>query len=418
MTVKRFLKILLPFLLVGTIGLFTIAQYITQWSNQSRDYYNGEIVIKNDNDFTERYNFPGSGTSDDPYQIKDLVIETTKMWAIAVFDTTKYFTIENCTLAAFHGCIYLNSIAQRTALVENNNCTLYSGYYYWYYYNIPESCISVINSVGIMIRENLCFGYDYWGNGISLWNSDYTIITNNTGTGFEASIKVVTSSNVIIERNICKNNIYGNGLSITSSSDIYILNNVVRNNTYQGIGLQESNYNIVIINNTIVENQVGIFVNENYYYPFPEHWFNVISGNNFENNSNSAIILYDMTNLDISSNYIKNHKLGITIYDAWNCSIYNNRIESSTEYGIQLIDGYNVTIYENNFINNNLGGTDSGTAQALDESEASDLNFWYNQISSRGNFWSDLIWNEYVVYEIDGIREITDLYPLESPVTL
>ena len=110
------MKILLPFLVVGTIGLFTIAQYMTQWSNSNRDYYNGEIVIKNDDDFTKRYNLPGSGTSNDPYLIKDLTIETTKMWAVAVFDTTKHFVIENCTLAAFHGCIYLNSIDQRTAL--------------------------------------------------------------------------------------------------------------------------------------------------------------------------------------------------------------------------------------------------------------------------------------------------------------
>ena len=391
---------------------------MTQWSNSSRDYYNGEMVIKNDDDFTKRYNLPGSGTSDDPYLIKNLTIETTKMWAIAVFDTTKHFLIENCTLAASHGCIYLNSIDQRTASIENNNCTLYSGYYYWYYYNIPESCISVINSVGIIIRENLCLGNNYGGNGISLWGSDYTLITNNNGTGFDASIKVVESSNVLIEKNHCGDNINGNGLNIRQSSDIYILNNVVRNNSYHGISLNRGNYNIVIINNSFTDNLNGIYFNDHYTYFHPEKCLNLISGNIFENNSDTGILLYNIANLGISSNYLKNQMSGIRIYGTWNCSIHHNRIESSIEYGIQLVDGYNVTIYENNFVNNNLDGTQIGTAQAADTSETDDLNFWYNQISSKGNFWSDLIWNEDTIYEIDGERENSDLYPLQSPVSI
>ena len=59
----------------------------------------------------------------------------------------------------------------------------------------------------------------------------------------------------------------------------------------------------------------------------------------------------------------------------------------------------------------------------LDEKQAFDdntdinhINFWYDDYSKEGNYWSDLIWNEDSEYLIDGGIAI-DQYPLfEQPI--
>ena len=424
MAVSKFMKTLFPFLILGTIGIFTLGHVMTQWSNNQRIYIKGEIVILKDEDFKKRYNFQGSGTSDDPYLIENLELSTTKTWGIAIFDTTKYFVIKNCSLSASYNCIYLNSVAQRTALIENNNCSISIGfvsrsYYFYEYYRTPTSCISIINSVGSVVRENYCKSNLTAGVGIHLWMADYTIVLDNTCIESSGGITVDISRNVIIENNYCANS--GNGITINHSFDVYILNNLVWNNSNSGIALYDQCFNIVIKNNTCQRNFYGINIETRLYFSESEIYPSifrpsVISNNIVENNTDSGIALTYASSYKIYKNHIRYQRTGFLITSAAHCRIYQNIIESNIDYGIHFIDGYYTNIYENNFLKNNLNGTAYGSKQAYEYTINNRDVYWYNHTSHKGNFWSDIIWNEGVVYQIDGNK--SDLYPLENPINL
>ena len=60
----------------------------------------GEIVINKDSEFSVKYRLPGKGTKDDPYRIENRVINTEKMWGIAITNTSKHFIIQNCFIKA------------------------------------------------------------------------------------------------------------------------------------------------------------------------------------------------------------------------------------------------------------------------------------------------------------------------------
>ena len=70
----------------------------------------------------------------------------------------------------------------------------------------------------------------------------------------------------------------------------------------------------------------------------------------------------------------------------------------------------NNVIHHNNFINNSFGGS---YQQAFDDGEN---NYWYDQSSRQGNYWSDL--GTETEYRIEGSAHAYDLYPLDFPVDI
>ena len=120
----------------------------------------------------------------------------------------------------------------------------------------------------------------------------------------------------------------------------------------------------------------------------------------------------------IEKNVLENNKKGIIIHLWSNSSwIYTNCFINQTEYAIVIDESCFLSmIYQNNFINNNPNGAlflEMGYAQAFD----TETNLWYNKETNIGNYWSDLLWYEGVIYDIDGGNN-TDPYPLENPVSI
>ena len=86
------------YLIGGTIGLIVAVSTVVPvilYLQKSGYSENDPIIIWEDADF-EAYDFPGNGTIDDPYVIKDRNITTSSQYAIQIRDTSKYFVIKNC----------------------------------------------------------------------------------------------------------------------------------------------------------------------------------------------------------------------------------------------------------------------------------------------------------------------------------
>jgi parallel beta-helix repeat protein len=152
---------------------------------------------------------------------------------------------------------------------------------------------------------------------------------------------------------------------------------------YIGIEVKESSHNYLFNN----------FCFDNDYY-----------GIKLGFNTNFTIVSYNI----ISKNWI----IGIGVYSAFNAEIYKNNISLNKDYGLGIWYSENITVSHNNFLSNNIG---NNLSQAFDDN--STMNFWYDMQLYQGNFWSDLIWNEGVVYEINGANN-TDPYPLEFLVDI
>ena len=72
-------------------------------------------MIRKDQDFVNRYDFPGSGTLNNPYLIAEYNIETSKEYAIYIEGTTKHFLITNCTIKCQKDGILISNTAERSA---------------------------------------------------------------------------------------------------------------------------------------------------------------------------------------------------------------------------------------------------------------------------------------------------------------
>ncbi|MHA2297124.1 MAG: hypothetical protein ACXADA_13940 [Candidatus Hodarchaeales archaeon] len=84
------------------------------------------INIESNGDFVT-LGVDGSGTSDDPYIIENLSIETSEGHGIYITRTTVHFIIRNCWIVASVGDfdqtgIYIDDIRDNTATIYNNTC--------------------------------------------------------------------------------------------------------------------------------------------------------------------------------------------------------------------------------------------------------------------------------------------------------
>ena len=79
------------------------------------------IKITNDQNFTD-YGFLGSGILSDPYLIENYILDSNyQNWeGIWIEDTTKHFTIRNCTIRTFGYCIFIRDVADNTVNIINN----------------------------------------------------------------------------------------------------------------------------------------------------------------------------------------------------------------------------------------------------------------------------------------------------------
>lgn len=365
-------------------------------------YSQGEIVILNDNDFSDRYSLPGLGTTEDPFLIENYIFEDPNTVAIVIKDTTKHFVIRNCSIKKRGQPLFIFNIGFNTGTVINNtffeDMTLdkdvkfeeYQEDYFFFnsdYQPYDDGFTNIFNAPGIRIENNLfqsnANGTSNYGSCLFVRSSDYSVINNNTISSFRWGIWISDSLYMNVVNNFCNNNILG--LRIERIKESLVMNNICSNNTI-GMEAIRSEKVLFISNNLSYNIEVGLDVSK--YITSCQ-----IIGNLFERN-------------------------GWGLYGEFLlCNITYNYFSLNDYYSISFNYRYCYlnNIHHNAFINNNYEGLMLDEKQAWDaHNESGGENYWYNSYTMEGNFWSDLIWNEDSVYILDG-GNATDQYPLFEP---
>ena len=208
--------------------------------------------------------FNGTGGSDSPYLIENLVIDGGDGHGISISKTTYFFEIRNCTIFNVDNGIYLANIEDGTAKIYNNtifNCRAKG-------IKNSGTGICIENSDEVQISNNTIYdvvsNYSWNGNGIHLDSSNYCEIRDNliydinsgsnTQTGQGNGIYLTDG----IFNEVINNQIYNCSSASTSAkysgNGIYNLHgddNLFRNNTIEGISGGNGKYSgngIVMLN--------------------------------------------------------------------------------------------------------------------------------------------------------------------------
>ena len=302
----------------------------------------------------------------------------------------------------------------------------------------------------IIISDDNFTDYGFTGNGI---DSDPYIIENLLINS--------TSENGIVINGTFSHFIIRNCYVETSQVGIYILgvangttriyNNYLVGNEINGIVIVETSF-FWIIGNSGHDDKVPVRVHEctNGYVASNSHMGGenigylrsagiyitnsqdcVLFNNSFDY-YNRGIYALNCSNLIIQQNYFSNSKeqAGIYLYETNLCFVFNNTVINSIEVGIKLWEAsfnrivfnqvsnngfyglasfYSINlIYLNNFVEN--GFVADNVSQGW---ESGISNIWCDLNLKKGNHWSDL---ESDVYVIENSNNL-DPYPFNHPVT-
>ncbi len=281
----------------------------------------------------------GSGTWDDPYIIKDLIIDGySSSNCIEIQNSSAYFRIENCTLfnagadwSSEYAGILLNNT--NNGIIFGNNCSKNM-------YGISLVSYSKNNTIygnhannnfntGISLNtfcNNNTVSRNYANNnsafGIRLsWNSHNNTVLKNNATSNKIGVEISSFSNhnMVKDNNLSLNIFPGgvtNGIRISRSENNSIIRNIVNQNGWEGIQVYESNYNF-FLNNSINNNG--------------EYGINLIRcsdngliSNFITSNGQYGIYLEDCESNIVKYNTINNHDVAIYLDVQSKCNIALN----------------------------------------------------------------------------------------------
>jgi parallel beta-helix repeat protein len=333
----------------------------------------------------------GSGTYEDPYIIKDEIIDCDYILSgIIIENSDVYFKIQNCTIdkSAYglepyvEGAIKLNNV--RNGWITNNsfNDNMYMAI-----------CLYDCNNIYIYENElNV-------NSGIYLFNSNNTNIFNNSLN--ESGMRIEYSSN----NNLNFNEFIDGGIGFLNSDDINIISNIFESDApiwggYSNRLIIENNsisnaypnqvypafnclsiFDSEIRNNSITNSQFGMaiignnnLITENYINNV--YNFGIAVGSYGEHKSKDVnitdnfitniaqgdytlgfgIACNNVSNIKVCRNKINNTNYGIffDIY-CYNNYFFGNEIFES-EYGIYLNRTFESTLIKNHLHNNNFAG--------------------------------------------------------------
>ncbi|MHA1346937.1 MAG: right-handed parallel beta-helix repeat-containing protein [Candidatus Heimdallarchaeaceae archaeon] len=266
----------------------------------------------------------------------------------------------------------------------------------------------LVTSDQIQIKSDQDFiDFGFSGTGSE---SDPYLIENLEimGDSFSDNIEIKDTTKYFIVQNCyLKSGSHAVDIIDAAPGTVQVINNICEGNKYRGLWL-ENTVDAYIANNEMIENAVcGIRL---------ENCSNIlITENTLEDYSDVplcaiAIALGNSVDITVTWNIMINQFYsGIGLMHTNDSLIAYNHIEQHNEYSIKANFGcYNNVIHHNNNIDNNLDAT--GESQA---SDAGVDNFWYEDATSEGNYWSD--WSGEGNYDLIGAASCCDPYPLSKP---
>ena len=319
---------------------------------------------------SELINFPdkeGSGTAEDPYVIKDLIISDYDLiisdyymeYGILIKNTSLFLEIKNCTVKN---------------LIDFRDKGLY-----------------VYNSTNVKISN---FNSSNNPTGISIWKSEKISVSNSYFSNNSLGIEVARSENIIISKNTFTKN-QGTGMYVGHSSDISVTENIVNDAEYEYdnpivlthlINLNFSENNITrsprgiifshINNSVISKNYILVFgirsgafkitsSNDNFFFQ-NTLWrgIGIIISSSNNNSFSDGIYLssnyYGITLINSEDTTFSNCNIsesefsGIYMENSNNTIITQNSISKSGQHGIELIESNENQILNNQFCDNTL----------------------------------------------------------------
>lgn len=322
------------------------------------------IVIQSDEDFL-KYNFPGSGTTGDPFIIENYEIKTEDFYAIAIGNVSKSFIVRNNHLQAFRDGIFIAVSSPELAIITNNTfdsngigigvkvydtsgCQI-----------INNTFKNSISGVGIMSITN----YVTWIE-CSIVNNTFINITQDAIFLFKIDKAVIEDNRCIYEEGYEEEDNWKRGFYFARTGNITLKNNILSN-----MGITMLNYKLesylshIVENNTVNRKKFGYFTNkENQTYHSVEYgqlYFvncsSVNIGNSFLENCSLGINFAFSTNCSASWNsFTNNGYSGITIISSKRIDLYWNFFDSNC-YGVYVINSLEIDITLNTFKNGKYG---------------------------------------------------------------
>ena len=254
---KKALKISL---ILTALTLSIIVPIVTV-NAKKEQWTSGPVYINDDvdgftwEDWSAKPWLKGSGTEEDPYKIKDLVIDVSgSIFAMIIQNSDVHFQIMKCTFrnGGMEG--------ERTAgllLVGTQNGVIFKNTFHG-----NNAGIALIGSENNFVHKNLCTENEV---GIYIeWSMFNTIKQNDCKNNFGSGIVIASSHKTIVEKNECTENDVA-GISLInlaelehSPKDNIIYNNKIESNAF-GIYLGDADIND-FFRNTVEQNMYGIFV--------------------------------------------------------------------------------------------------------------------------------------------------------------
>jgi parallel beta-helix repeat protein len=220
---KKLVLLVICFFILNICSSNNITAELEEEKNTT--FSSGYVSIESDQDFIN-LGFPGSGTESDPYLIENIqIISDSINSGIKVTNTTKYFTIRNCSIQfGYHG-IYIIDVAPGTAkIIENSGFT-----------NMKN---------GIWIEAT----------------TEAYIAKNNFSSNVICGIRLENCNESLIEENICIGN-GGDGILLCNSNNLEITKNLIMDNTYYGIASKIGSGTTISYNYIKNHVEFGVFLN-------------------------------------------------------------------------------------------------------------------------------------------------------------
>ncbi|MFX0199022.1 MAG: NosD domain-containing protein [Candidatus Hodarchaeota archaeon] len=295
------------------------------------------IIVGSDADFAIQ-GWPGNGTQENPYSIRDLNI-TGDDDCIQIGNTSVHFVVENCWLG-------LGDWGRSGITIDN----------------VTHGLIANTTSV------NRVFG-------IRMTFSESIEFFNNTCINTSYGISVSDSNAIKIFNNTCSNSNFG--LLIFDSSSTEIINNTIRNCEYFGCEIYPVNNNI-LVNNSLV-NCGFLFGSWNYLFGSPRSVgvgsiVDVeaqISGNSVNQRplilwlgrigltvplGGGQVILLNCTSIIIQDQNLTNATIGVFLCFTRQSQVFNNTLTGHSANGIRIQNCEDITLSNNLCNNNSISG--------------------------------------------------------------